>query len=302
METKTRLDPNKLLKLAVSILGALSALLLTVFLMAPNGVEEAEPAPLPTPSPEPTPTPTPEPSEAPQLGQGESVYYSFDPNLFVSDERGRIRYAGEDYECLSGIDVSEFQYDIDWQRAAADGVDFAIIRSGYRGYTAGTIKEDPYFRQNIRGAMAAGVSVGVYFFSQATTVGEAKEEAEFVLGQIAGYEITMPVVYDLEILAENYRTYNMSRRSIYKCARAFCEAVRAAGYEPMIYMTKDLGYRKYALRELTDYGFWFAEYYTAYPSFVYDFEMWQYSDTGSVAGINGNVDLDLCLRRKDAAR
>ena len=126
-------------------------------------------------------------------------------------------------------------------------------------------------------------------------VREARDEANYVLDQIKDYNVTLPVVYDLEILGQNYRTYNMSRRTIYECARAFCDTVREAGYEPMIYMTQYLGYQKYTLRELTDYGFWFAEYYVNYPSFVYDFEIWQYSDTGRVAGVNGNVDLDLWL-------
>ena len=223
------------------------------------------------------------------------IYYPFDPALFVSDSRGRITYSGEGYTCMTGIDVSEHQYDIDWQKVAADGIDFAIIRTGYRGYTSGGLYEDKYFRQNMEGALNAGLKVGVYFFSQATSRREAHEEAAYVLEQIRDYDVTLPVVFDMEILGADYRTYSMSRRTLYGVTRAFCEDIREAGYEPMIYMTQYLGYQKYTLRELTDYGFWFAEYYVDYPSFVYDIDIWQYSDTGSVAGVNGNVDMDIFL-------
>ena len=239
-----------------------------------------------------------EPTLVTPLSAG-SIYYPFDPNLFVTDSRGRISYSGEDYSCLTGIDVSEHQYDIDWQQVAADGIDFAIIRTGYRGYTSGGLYEDKYFRQNMEGALNAGLQVGVYFFSQATSRREAHEEAAYVLEQIRDYRVTLPIVFDMEILGENYRTYNMSRRTLYGAACAFCEDVKAAGHEPMIYMTQYLGYQKYTLRELSDYGFWFAEYYVDYPSFIYDIDIWQYSDTGSVAGVSGNVDMDVYLIRNE---
>ncbi|MBE6970295.1 MAG: hypothetical protein E7442_09310 [Ruminococcaceae bacterium] len=293
MQVKERLPLKRILLGAAVLL----ALLLIVVLAFPNpAVQEPEATPPPTPAP--TPRPTPAPAAAtpePEIYRPDNIYYQYDPALFVTDERGRITYTGEGYTSLTGIDVSEHQYDINWQQVAADGIDFAIIRSGYRGYSAGSLNEDKYFRQNMDGATAAGLPIGIYFFSQATSVREARDEANYVLDQIKDYNVTLPVVYDLEILGQNYRTYNMSRRTIYECARAFCDTVREAGYEPMIYMTQYLGYQKYTLRELTDYGFWFAEYYVNYPSFVYDFEIWQYSDTGRVAGVNGNVDLDLWL-------
>lgn len=292
MQVKERLPLKKIL-LAASVL---LALLLIVVLAFPSpAVQEPEATPEPTPPPTAAPTPTPAPTPEPEIYRPDNIYYSYDPALFVTDARGRITYTGEGYTSLTGIDVSEHQYDINWQQVANDGIDFAIIRSGYRGYSAGSLNEDKYFRQNMDGATAAGIPIGVYFFSQATSVREARDEANYVLEQIKDYDVTLPVVYDLEILGQNYRTYNMSRRTIYECARAFCDTVREAGYKPMIYMTQYLGYQKYTLRELTDYGFWFAEYYVQYPSFVYDFEIWQYSDTGSVAGVNGNVDLDLWL-------
>ena len=294
--SKTDTTQSVFRRFGVPVLAAICVILL-IALVFPNPVTPPEPTPSPTPVPTAAPTAAPAPAPVPESPR-ESIYYPFDPALFVADERGRITYAGEGYECMFGIDVSEHQYDIDWRKAAADGVKFAIIRTGYRGYTSGGLYEDKYFRQNMQGALDAGIQVGVYFFSQATSVREAKEEAAYVLEQIAPYEVTMPVVFDMEILAQDYRTYNMSRRTLYRCTRAFCEAVEEAGYESMIYMTQYLGYQKYTLRELTDFGFWFAEYYVNYPSFVYDIDIWQYSDTGSVAGISGNVDMDLLLRKK----
>ncbi len=269
-----------------------------------RGTPTATEAPAPSAAASATPAPTEEAAvprlslsaapEATALSE-RSIYYPFDRSLFTADSRGRISYSGEGYRCMTGIDVSEHQYDIDWQKVAADGIEFAIIRTGYRGYTSGGLYEDKYFRQNMEGALAAGIKVGVYFFSQATSRREAHEEAAYVLEQIKEYDVTMPVVFDMEILGTDYRTYNMSRRTLYGATRAFCEDIRAAGYEPMIYMTQYLGYQKYTLRELTDYGFWFAEYYVDYPSFVYDIDIWQYSDTGSVSGISGNVDMDVYL-------
>ena len=292
---------SRRLKTALCAAAALIAAVLLIYLVFPT----AAPLPAPSeetvlPSPESTAAPaaTPVPT-APPLSAGDSIYYPYDPALFATDSRGRITYAGEGYRSLTGIDVSEHQYDIDWSQVAADGIDFAIIRTGYRGYTSGGLHEDKYFRQNIQGALEAGIPVGAYFFSQAISAREAREEAAFVIDQLKDYEVTMPVVFDMEILSREYRTYGLSRRTLYKCTQAFCDAIAEAGYTPMIYMTQYLGYQKYTLRELADlYDFWFAEYYVSYPSFVYDFRMWQYSDTGSVSGVSGNVDLDLYLLRE----
>ncbi len=287
--------------------GGVLALLLTLTLFLPRRTEPSrgaeQSAPPPTAVAEaavPAVSPVSGSTELPraEVLSGKDIYYPFDPELFVTDSRGRITYTGEGYRCMTGIDVSEHQYDIDWQKVAADGIEFAIIRTGYRGYTSGGLYEDKYFRQNMQGALDAGLQVGVYFFSQATSRREAHEEAAFVLDQIKDYNVTLPVVFDMEILGTDYRTYNMSRRTLYAATQTFCQDVREAGYEPMIYMTQYLGYQKYTLRELTDNAFWFAEYYVDYPSFVYDIDVWQYSDTGSVAGISGNVDLDVYLIRE----
>ena len=116
-------------------------------------------------------------------------------DLFSSDG-GSIKYIGSDYDVLRGVDVSEHQLDIDWKQVAASGVDYAYIRVGWRGYTEGGLFEDAYFERNIQGALDAGLHVGVYMFSQAVTVQEAIEEADFVLERIGTYNVTLPVVFD----------------------------------------------------------------------------------------------------------
>lgn len=221
---------------------------------------------------------------------------SWDVDAFVTEPNGRMSYRGE-AETLTGIDVSEHQGKINWQAVAADGIDFAMIRMGYRGSTAGGLYEDKFFRTNVTEALKAGLSVGVYFYSQAVTVAEAEEEADYVLSCIKDYDISFPVVFDWEIVGgEDARTYSLSRAKLCECTRAFCDKIAGAGYDPMVYFTQYLGYRKYILRNLSDYGFWYAEY-EPQPHIAFDFDMWQYSETGTVAGVDGGVDLNL-MRKK----
>lgn len=217
---------------------------------------------------------------------------TYDASLFQRDAAGFLRYA----DAPVGIDVSSYQGVIDWPQVAAAGVDFAMIRLGLRGYTKGSIMTDATFEQNISGALAAGLDVGVYFFSQAVSVWEAEEEAGFVLEQLRGYELTYPVVFDWESINDpSARTNNVSSAELTLFAQAFCEKIAAAGYTPAIYFNQDQGYLGYQLDRLADYGFWLAEYGEA-PGFFYEFGFWQYSERGSVPGIGGNVDLDLDLR------
>lgn len=220
---------------------------------------------------------------------------AWEPDGFTADSRGRMHYSDGSY--LTGIDVSEHQYDIDWEKVAADGIDFVMIRVGYRGSTAGSLYPDDYFEKNISGASAAGLKIGVYFYSQAINAAEAAEEAAYVLDAIRPYNVTFPVVFDWEIVGgSEARTYSVSRAVLCECAKTFCDAVEDAGYDAMIYFTQYLGYRKYILRQLTDYDFWYAEY-EPQPRIVFNFDMWQYSSTGSVNGIDGDVDLNIYFRR-----
>lgn len=181
---------------------------------------------------------------------------------------------------------------------AAAGVDFALIRAGYRGYTVGNIVIDPYFTYNVEQATAAGIDVGIYFFSQAVNQQEAVEEALQTLDWIKDYNITYPVVFDWEYVNDSSsRTYNMSNQQIIDCTKAFCEVVKAAGYQPMTYGNPNMVSKGYDLSQLLDYPFWLAHYtYNWTPTtFQYFYDMWQYSSSGSVDGITGRVDLNICL-------
>ena len=174
-----------------------------------------------------------------------------------------------------------------------------MIRLGYRGYSQGVIMPDKNFEQNLRGALNAGLEVGVYFFSQAVSVWEAEEEAQYVLDAIQGYDVTYPVAFDWEFIAgDTARTDGMEPEAITRCAGAFCDMIREAGYHPVVYFNQDLGYLSYQLDRLTDYTFWLAEY-NARPSFFYHFDLWQYTHTASVPGIEGNVDMNLAFREFD---
>ena len=212
---------------------------------------------------------------------------------------GKVIYTGEDYDTVLGVDVSEHQRYIDWQQVADSGVKFAYVRCGYRGYTQGSLNEDPWFLTNIDGAREAGLDVGVYFFSQAINVAEAIHEARFVLRQIEGHEITLPVMYDWEKLEdiEDARTNDLDPSIIGDCGVAFCETIRAAGYEAGIYFNRQLGYYSLDLSRLKDVKFWLAVP-GDYPDFYYAGNIWQYTHEGEVPGIEGQVDMNLMFTRR----
>ena len=195
-------------------------------------------------------------------------------------------------DTVPGVDVSYYQGDIDWEQVADAGVKFAMIRVGYRGYGTGKLVEDEKFVQNIEGALAAGLDVGVYFFSQALNEQEALEEADFMLERIAGYDITMPVVFDWEYVNDEARTANMDRRTLTDCTLAFCEYMQEKGYQPMCYFNTYQMRNDLNLWELEEYPFWLALYKNR-MTFPYAIEMWQYTCTGKVPGIAGDVDINI---------
>lgn len=204
-------------------------------------------------------------------------------------------YAGAPRTALRGIDVSAHQGEIDWQKVKAEGVQFAMLRVGYRGYGNGQIVIDEWFHRNAEEAAKVGIDIGAYFFSQAVSVEEAEEEANVVLTEIAAHRIDYPVVFDWEVVgAENARTNTIDPATLNNCAIAYCKTVAAAGYQPMIYASQRLALLKYDLSLLTDYDLWLAEY-NATPRFYYNFQIWQYTETGVVDGINGKTDLNLCF-------
>ncbi len=210
-------------------------------------------------------------------------------------ESGEYQYM-KDGQVVSykGIDVSQHQGVIDWEQVAADGVQFAFIRAAYRGYGAsGKLVADTYFDANVKGALENGIKVGVYVFSQAITPEEAVEEANFVLERIAPYNIECPVVYDVETIAgDNGRMNEISLEDRTNHALLFCQTIEQAGYRPMIYYNTEMGAVKLDLETLEGYDKWFAAYTDEFY-YPYAYDVWQYTSTGKVAGIKGNVDLNI---------
>ena len=212
----------------------------------------------------------------------------YGPEDFGSIGPYRALKAGK---CMLGIDVSAWQEEIQWPMVKAAGMEFAMIRMAWRGSSEGKISADNRAVENYYGTKAAGILVGGYFFSQAITPEEAVEEAEFLLDMIDGWELDMPIVYDWEF-AGGPRTDGMDYDAITACALAFCETVEAAGYPVMVYFNPHMAYYQIDLEALEKYGFWLAMW-SEEMTFPYKVDMWQYTDRGSVAGIETDVDLDI---------
>jgi len=215
------------------------------------------------------------------------------PGVFSVAE-GWKRYNHEGFEALRGVDVSSHQGAVDWQALRRDGAQFAMLRAGYRGYTDGGLFEDPLFRSNAEAAASEGIALGVYFFSQAITVEEAEAEARFVLELLEGLDITWPIAFDWEPVEAEARTDNLSGRDMTACALAFCQVIREAGYTPAIYTNQAQSrlYYGYAAEELADIHIWLADYQDT-PEFDHTFHMWQYTDAGTLAGVDVPIDLNL---------
>lgn len=192
-----------------------------------------------------------------------------------------------------GIDVSRWNETIDWESVKNEGVGFAIIRAGYRGSVTGSLVEDFYFKSNIERALAAGVPVGIYFFTQATTQVEAVEEASMVLSMIKDYDITYPIFIDTEGAGGEGRADGLDVRTRTSVCEAFCETIRNAGYRAGIYASKNWFNQRLDTERLPDnIVIWLAEYADA-PSYDKEYHMWQYSSSGRIVGIEGRVDLNL---------
>lgn len=191
-----------------------------------------------------------------------------------------------------GIDVSSHQGDIDWNLVAQDGVEFAIIRVGFRGYGTGKLVEDEKFEDNIKGAAAAGIKVGVYFFSQAVTEEEVLEEANLVLGKIEPYQLDCPVVFDVEKVSGTGRMNEISPEERTNLTLLFCQTIENAGYKPMIYHNTEMAALMIDLAALEGYDKWYASY-SDQMFYPYEYKIWQYSDKGSVQGIKTDVDMNI---------
>lgn len=193
-----------------------------------------------------------------------------------------------------GIDVSKWNREIDWHRVKNDGVEFAIIRLGYRGWTSGSLVEDPYFTANIRGAINAGIPVGVYFFTQAINVMEAVEEASMVINLVADYQLDYPIFIDSEATGTGGRgrADNLSTPLRTEITHAFMETIRSAGYHAGVYAARSWLYNQLDMTQLSEYIVWLAEYRDV-PLYSGYYQMWQYTSKGRIDGIEGNVDLNL---------
>ena len=232
-------------------------------------------------------------------------YYDIPTNSYKLDDfraegNGVITYEGGD--SYVGINVNYKAGDIDWAKVAESGVDFAMIRVGYREMTDGNIVLDNKFKENITGATDANIPVGVYFYSKAVTNDEADKEATFVLEQIRGYNVTYPIAFFWEYDTKDDGSVDQSSRTV-QCngeqvtgfIDTFCSKVELAGFETCYYATKSMAYDKLDLSKLTNYDLWYAEYQSK-PSFYYNFGMWQYTKEGNVPGISQSVPITLALK------
>lgn len=218
-------------------------------------------------------------------------------NLVYDEENARLYYMedGATVSSIMGVDVSSFQKNIDWKKAKAAGVEFAIIRCAFRGYGTGKLGEDSSFATNIVGAREAGVKVGVYVYSQAINEEEAREEAEFALELIAPYQVDYPVVIDIEEVNDKARTDELTTEERTANVVAFCETIKEAGYTPMIYSNQRYFIKNLDMKQLDDYEKWYAQYNTT-MYFPYEISMWQYSNKAVVEGIPGEVDINISLK------
>ena len=197
-------------------------------------------------------------------------------------------------ESTVGIDVSYYQGEIDWQQVRQAGIEFAFVRLGYRQSGDGQLGEDEMARQNLQGASEAGIKVGAYFFSQATDPEEAREEALFALKILNEYPLDLPLAYDWETVSGSNRTDGMTRQTLTDCVDTFCSTVEEAGYETVVYFNRDLSRNLLDVRQLKGRQVWFAMY-DSYPDVPCKPDYWQYTDQGTVPGIEGFVDLNLYL-------
>ena len=211
---------------------------------------------------------------------------------FALDEKGYM--TGLNAEYAVGIDVSQFQGTIDWSLVKSAGIEFVFIRIGGRGTSEGTLYADTAAAEYYEGAKAAGLQVGAYFYSQAISAEEAEEEARYVLEQIVGWELELPLMFDWEWVSHDARTANVDRSTLTEATLAFCNMIETAGYEPGIYFNTHQGLHLLDMDKLQGYKLWLARY-DMFPDFPHQVDFWQYSCTGQISGIEGDVDMNLML-------
>ncbi len=217
------------------------------------------------------------------------------PEGFTMDG-DRLSYS-EDGRVVShfGIDVSKYNGVISWNQVKKQGVEFAMLRVGARGYSTGNIMLDESLGYNMDGCIANGIDIGLYFFSQAITREEAIEEANYCLASIGGRPIRYPIVFDSEAVSNDiYRTENLTQETLTDCAVAFCETVKQYGFTPMIAGNKEQLARRLDLARLQAYELWVLDVGEK-TDFPYRYSMRQYTNSGKLEGIEAPVGYDLCL-------
>ena len=223
--------------------------------------------------------------------------HGFTDSDFEVGPDGFLDYVGDDesVHIKNGIDVSRFQGNIDWDKVARSDVDFAIVRAGLRGTTEGKLLPDDYFVDNVEAATENGIDVGVYFYSQAVNEEEAKEEVQMILDLIEPYDIKYPVVIDVESAeSDTARTASLTTDDYEAVVDTFCSTVKQAGYTPMIYGNVKSFTLLMDAVDVDDYDIWIA-YYGLPLYYPYHFNMWQFTSSGKIDGIDGDVDLNICI-------
>lgn len=229
---------------------------------------------------------------------GKTYYYDKNGNAVTGEQviKGAKYSFGSDGALSAssgtlGIDVSKWNGNIDWNKVKSSGVNFVIIRCGYRGSSAGALIEDPKFRANIKGAQAAGLRVGVYFFSQAVNEVEAVEEASMCINLCKGYSLSFPIYIDVEGSNGRGDTISASQRTAN--IKAFCGTIQNGGYRAGVYSNKTWFTKNINTASLTNYKIWLAQYAANVSYTATRYDMWQYTSKGSVSGISGNVDMNI---------
>lgn len=276
---------NRLFRTIAS--GILTALLLTLLVLANPGQVRAERY-----------------YEEPEYTEGyyEAGYYEASVPNYLDEEcwvhdGSFLYYTEEGFYSMVGVDVSKWNGDIDWYSLREQGIEFAIIRVGYRGYETGEIMLDEKYYDYMDGATAAGMRIGLYFYSQAIDEEEAVEEAMFVLDHISGYFISLPIYFDTEdVRLGESRTDVMATANYNLNALAFCETIESMGYRAGVYASPDWIRRNLDLSRLSDYEIWYASYGLT-PGKEFGFDMWQYTNVGDLYGCDTYLDMNIRVER-----
>ena len=233
-----------------------------------------------------------------KLAKGQIPRNSYNTENFRIDD-GFMAYFDEDGNKIShlGCDLSYHNQYVDFDELAESGCEFVMLRCGFRGYSEGGLMKDEKFEQYASEAERVGLKIGVYFFTQAVTVEEAEEEAEYTLKLLEDHKISYPVAFDTEYIDDDKartNTTEISDELRSDICIAFCEKIRENGYYPMIYASENWLRRYLKIEALKEYDIW-APQYLEENDFLYDFTIWQYTAEGSIPGVKGVVDLDISM-------